>query len=241
MASTQRRLSSSVPVEIRMQFGNPKALQRTHHHALRQQLLENTVRLLLGGQHGHHEIGLRGHHLYSQFRSPSVRYRRPRAFSSSERCRNSLSESAAMPAACAGVEGSNGSFTLSRLRISSSCAKPYPMRAPGQAVDLRKRAQRDHVVVAVVHRIRIARVVLGVLEIGFVQNDQHALGHVPVELVELVLREDGAGGIVRVRQVDDLGVGVDLRRPAPAGRSASRGTARCGISRRGTAPAPGSR
>src|ERR1039458_4354317 len=46
---------------------------------------------------------------------PAASRRRPRAFSSSERCRNSLSASAATPAACAGVEGSNGSFTLSRL------------------------------------------------------------------------------------------------------------------------------
>ena len=92
-----------------------------------------------------------------------------------------------MPAACASVLGSNGSFTFSRLRDQFLVRESVADANPRQAVDLRKCAQRDHVVVAVVHGIRIARIVLGVLEIGFVQNDQHALRHVPVEFVELVL------------------------------------------------------
>ena len=92
-----------------------------------------------------------------------------------------------MPAACAGVDGSNGSFTFSRLRDQFLVREAVADAHARQPVDLRKRAQRDHVVVAVVHRVGITRVVLGVLEIGLVQNDQDALGNVPVELVELLL------------------------------------------------------
>src|SRR5205085_5414661 len=42
------------------------------------------------------------------------------------------------------------------------------------------------------------------------QNDQDSLGDVPIEIVELVLGEDGAGGIVGVGQVNDFGAVVDF-------------------------------
>ena len=78
----------------------------------------------------------------------------PRSSRASAR-RNSASPSAPIPAAWARVLGSNGSFTLSRFAISTSWAKPYPMRTPASPYDLREGPQRDHVVVAVVHRIGI--------------------------------------------------------------------------------------
>ena len=238
----QKRLSSSVPVEIRRQFGNPNAFSGRTTTPCDSSSSKMRMRLLSDGQLDHDEIGFRWHHRQSQFPQPfGESTRRPRAFNSSERCRNSLSASAAIPAACAGVDGSNGSFTLSRLRISSSCANPYPMRDARQSIGLGERAQRDHVVVAIVHGIGIARIVLGVFEVGFVQDDQHPLRNVLVELVELVAREDGAGGIVGIGQVNDLGVLVDLLRQAPAGRNASRDRERCDTSRRASAPAPESR
>src|SRR5207248_2663050 len=80
----------------------------------------------------------------------------------------------------------------------------------GQAVDFRKRAQRDYVVITVVHGIGVAGVVLGVLEIGFVQDDKDALRDMLVELVELVFSENGAGWVIGIGEVDDFGVGVDL-------------------------------
>src|SRR5262245_7394321 len=79
-----------------------------------------------------------------------------------------------------------------------------------KSVDLRKRAQGNHVVVAVMHGIRIAWVILRVFEIGLVQNDQNPFGDVAVELIELGFSEYRAGGIVRVRKIDDLGIFVDL-------------------------------
>src|SRR5581483_5693722 len=74
-----------------------------------------------------------------------------------------------------------------------------------QAVDLRKRPQRDDVVVAVMHGVRISRGVLGVFEIGFVQNDQDPLGNVLVEGVKLVLGKYSAGGVVGIREIYNLG------------------------------------
>src|SRR5580698_1593077 len=59
------------------------------------------------------------------------------------------------------------------------------------------------------HRIRVARSILRVFEVGFVQDDENALGHVPVELIELMLRKDGAGGVIGVGEVNDLGAIVD--------------------------------
>ncbi len=35
------------------------------------------------------------------------------------------------------------------------------------------------------HGIGIARIILGVLEVSFVQDDEHALGYVLIEFVEL--------------------------------------------------------
>src|SRR3954447_23598307 len=66
----------------------------------------------------------------------------------------------------------------------------------GQTVHLRKRAQRDHVVVSIVHGIRISRVIARVLEISLVKNDQNSLRHMLVEDRELLSAEDCARGIV---------------------------------------------
>ena len=55
------------------------------------------------------------------------------------------------------------------------------------------------------HGIGIARIVFGVFEIGFVEDDEDALRNVPVKRVEFLAGEDGAGGIVRIGQIDDFG------------------------------------
>src|ERR1039458_6378574 len=78
-----------------------------------------------------------------------------------------------------------------------------------QAVDFRKRPQRNYVVVTVVHRIRVARIVFGVLKVRFIQDNQDAFGNVPVKIVELVLGKYGSGRIVGIGQVDDFGSLVD--------------------------------
>src|SRR5581483_4164273 len=123
-ASTHSRFSWSEPVETRKHWGKPKAASgRTMmpcasrcSKACRASCSEGRTAIAKFASDGTTVIP-------ASFR-PSVKYRSPRAFNSSDRCKNSLSASAAMPAAWAGVEGSNGSLTLSRFRISSSCAKP---------------------------------------------------------------------------------------------------------------------
>src|ERR1035438_374281 len=79
-----------------------------------------------------------------------------------------------------------------------------------QAVDFRKRPQRNYVVVTVVHRIRVARIVFGVFKVRFIQDNQDAFGNVPVKIVELVLGKYGTGRIVGIGQVDDFGSLVDF-------------------------------
>ncbi len=54
-----------------------------------------------------------------------------------------------------------------------------------QSMYLRERAQRDDVVVAVIHRIGIVRISYGVLEVGLIENDQHAGRHLAVKLVRI--------------------------------------------------------
>ena len=56
-----------------------------------------------------------------------------------------------------------------------------------ESINLGERPQGNHVVVAVMHRIGIARSILRVLEVSFVQDNENALGYVPVKLVELML------------------------------------------------------
>ena len=56
--------------------------------------------------------------------------------------------------------GSNGSLTFSRLRDQFLMRESIADADARQPVNLRKRPQRDHVVVAVMHRIRIPRIVL---------------------------------------------------------------------------------
>src|SRR5579884_2203951 len=75
---------------------------------------------------------------------------------------------------------------------------------PGQAVDFGKRAQGNDVVIPIVHGVGITGVIAGVLEISLVQDDQRALGDVPVEIIELGASEDRSGGIIGIREVYDL-------------------------------------
>src|SRR5689334_5966231 len=80
----------------------------------------------------------------------------------------------------------------------------------GQTINLGKRAQSNHVVIAIMHGVRVSRIVLGVFKVRFVQNNEDALRYVPVKLVELLFRKDGSGWIIRIRQIDNLGPVVDL-------------------------------
>ena len=79
----------------------------------------------------------------------------------------------------------------------------------GHPVHLRKRAQRDHVVVAIAHRVRVAGISLRVLEIRFVQNDQHVRRDPLHKEVEFGGGEDRSGRVVRVRQNHRPGLGRD--------------------------------
>ena len=79
----------------------------------------------------------------------------------------------------------------------------------GESVCFRERAQGDDVVVAVVHGIGVAVVVLGVLEVGFVEDDENSLGNVRVEGFEFLAGEDGAGRVIGIGQVDDFRLVVD--------------------------------
>ena len=206
MASTARRLSSSVPVEMRRQFGMPNAFRgRTTTPCDRR---SSKIELASCSEASTviTKFASEGTTVNPASRRPSVSVRKPRAFNSSDRCRNSLSASAPMPGRLRRRGRLERQLDLEQIADQFLVREAVPDPHARQSVDLGKRAQRDHVVIAVVHRIRILRIVLGVLEVSFVENDQHALRHVPVKFVELLPGKDRPGRVVRIGQVDDLGV-----------------------------------
>ena len=182
----------------------------------------------------HHEIRLRRHHFKSHLRkrfgqqtaSAHVQFERP------------MHELAIVQRGDSGHLGERARLKrqlhFQQIRNQLLMRESVAHAHARQSVDFRIRPQRDHVVVAIMHRIRIARIVLGVFEIRFVQNDQDALRHVLVELVEFLARENRAGGIIRIRQIDDLGFFRDRGGQSRPDRNASRDTAPCGRPRRAT-------
>ena len=70
----------------------------------------------------------------------------------------------------------------------------------GQTIHLRKRAQGNDIIVTIVHGVRVARVVLSVFEVGFVQNNEYALRYMAVDIVEFQPAENRSGWIIRIGQ-----------------------------------------
>ena len=174
-------------------------------------------------------------------RNPSAMNRRPRAFSASERCRNSLSAKRGDSRCLRYRARLERQLHLQQIPDQLLMREAVADANARESVNLRKRAQRDHVVVAVVHRVRITRVVARVFEIRLVQNHQHALRHLLVERVELLLSEDRAGGVIRIREIDDLGLIVDLARQRFEIVVPVAIRARCDTGRRAISRAPGTR
>src|SRR6516225_4339772 len=183
--------------------------QGADDNALGQEAFKDSRCFLLGGQHHHHKVRFRRHQAEPRF---------PQAFgqvfqAARVEFKRAVQELPISKRGNAGRLRRRGG--LERQLYLEQVANQFLVREPitdpsaGEAVDLGERAQSDHVVVAVLHRIRVARVVFGVFEIGFVEDNQHALWNVAVELVELVAGEDRAGRVVRVRQIDNFRLGID--------------------------------
>ena len=117
-----------------------------------------------------------------------------------------------MAAASAGAPGSKGSFDFKQVGDQLFMRESESNPNPGQPVYLRKRAQRNDVVISIMHGIRITGILLRILEVGFVQNHQYPLGDEPIKLFELMARKNRAGRIIRVRQIDDFGFVGNRRR-----------------------------
>src|SRR5260370_29128131 len=107
IASRQRSICCGVPVEIRTHVGRPNGARwRTITPCrIKDSVNSRAVSSLASGIMT--KFVSDGTGLSPSYCRPSVSIRRDRAFISSDRCRNSLSSNAAMPAACASTLGSN--------------------------------------------------------------------------------------------------------------------------------------
>src|ERR1051325_4031346 len=132
IAARRIPFSSSVPTVIRTQFGSPNARRgRMMIPSFRSARARNSASDSLP-KTSMTKFASEGTTVSSSSEKPLIRYSRPRAFISSDLRRKSASSRAEIPAACASVLGSNGSFTLRRFLIRSSWANPYPIRIPAR-------------------------------------------------------------------------------------------------------------
>jgi len=103
-----------------------------------------------------------------------------------------------------------GSAKLVHFGDKGGVADAVTDAEPREAVDFGKSAQREDVVVLAEELERVGEIgARGVFAIGLVENNQNITRNFFEEGGELSGPEGGAGGIVRIRNIDDAGLRVD--------------------------------
>ena len=171
-ASREEAFSSGVPTVTRIAVRRAEPVQRPHDHPLAQQRSWNGARVL--AELDVDEVADRARHRVQPVRArgrPRAR-RAPSAFSARRRAISSASARLASAASCATVETSNGAPHL-RIAVTTARRRDGVADAqPGEAVDLRERAQDDDLpalLEVLLDRVRVVGVV-DVLEVRLVDD-----------------------------------------------------------------------
>ena len=81
---------------------------------------------------------------------------------------------------------------------------------PGQTIGFRKSPQCNHIIIPVTHGVGIVGRILGKFVISFIQNDKDPFWYVCVEFIKFLPGDSGTHGIIRISDINDLGVIGDL-------------------------------